>query len=130
MNCSNIKSVLLVDDDVLLARSLQGVFAKNGLVVHASKNGREAMNWLRTNSADLVITDIYMDEMDGMQLVQSLKQKFPAIKIIAMSGGSSVVALDCLPIAKVLGADRTFAKPTDMDKLLQAVEEIDAEMNA
>ena len=77
---------------------------------------------------DLVITDIYMDVMDGIETVTAVKKQFPHIKIIAMSGGSRLVNMDSLPLAKMLGADRTLAKPADISELLELIAELDKEM--
>ena len=127
MLLQRIKKVLLVDDDQSLAHSLQQALEREGLTVHHAANGRAALQWLRQNSADLVITDIFMDEMDGMEVVSSLKKDFPAIQIIATSGGSRVVNLDCLPLAKALGANRVLAKPARVEALLDLIAELDGE---
>ena len=125
----NIKSILLVDDDRWLAKGLQQILQKEGFLVHLAANGREAMEWLDTNgSVDLVITDIYMEEMDGIETVNAVKKQFPNIKILAMSGGSNFTKMDCLPVAKILGADRTLPKPAVVPDLLKLIAELDAEV--
>ncbi len=70
---------------------------RSGYQVHVTKNGREAFEWLTGSSADLVLTDIYMDVMDGMEIVALLKKNYPKIKIIAMSCGSGgwSIWIDC-----------------------------------
>ena len=91
-------------------------------------NGKLGLRWLETQPVDLVITDIYMDVMDGIETVTAVKKQFPHIKIIAMSGGSRLVNMDSLPLAKMLGADRTLAKPADISELLELIAELDKEM--
>jgi CheY-like chemotaxis protein len=125
-----IKTVLLVDDDFPLANGLRTALERSGMTVHHTANGRLALQWLAQNDADLVITDIFMDEMDGMEMVTNLKSDYPHIKIIAMSGGSRVVNLDCLPIAKALGANRILPKPARVEILLQLITELDEECAA
>jgi CheY-like chemotaxis protein len=122
-----IKNVLLVEDDLQLARSIQLVLERSGLSVHHAANGRLALNWLQNNAVELVITDIFMDEMDGVEMVPKLKTSHPKIKIIATSGGSRMVNIDFLPVAKALGADRTLAKPAKIETLLETIRELDAE---
>lgn len=123
----NIKNVLLVEDDLQLARGVQLALQRAGLTVHHAANGRLALNWLEENSAELVITDIFMDEMDGVEMVPKLKAAHPEIKIIATSGGSRVVNVDFLPLTKALGADRTLPKPATIETLLETIRELDAE---
>lgn len=87
------------------------------------------MAWLQVNGAvDLVITDIFMDEMDGIETVSALKKNFPQTKILAMSGGSNIIKMDCLPVAKILGADRTLPKPAAVPELLKLIAELDLEV--
>ena len=121
-----IKNVLLVEDDLPLAHGLQIALERAGLTVHHVANGRLALDWLQKNPAELVITDIFMDEMDGVEMVPKLKKAHPAIKIIATSGGSRMVNVDFLPVAKALGADRILPKPAKMETLLETIHEFDA----
>lgn len=125
----NIKTILLVDDDRWLSKGLQQILQKEGYVVQATGNGHEAMAWLDANGpVDLVITDIFMDGMDGIETVTVLKKNYPDTKILAMSGGSNIIKMDCLPVAKILGADRTLPKPASVPDLLNLIHELDAEV--
>ena len=120
--------MLLIDDDPAVAGAWQTVLQRRGFQVHAVSNGKLGLRWLETQPVDLVITDIYMDVMDGIETVTAVKKQFPHIKIIAMSGGSRLVNMDSLPLAKMLGADRTLAKPADISELLELIAELDKEM--
>src|SRR5882762_10108856 len=124
MNTRHIRKILLIDDDASVLKSLQRVLEDAGYTVQAVRNGRQAMQWLEQEKADLIITDIYMDVMDGLEIVSAVKKSFPGMKLIAISGGSKLIATDVLPVAKVLGADRTLQKPLDMDVLLAAIAEL------
>jgi DNA-binding NtrC family response regulator len=128
MKLQNIKTVLLIDDDAWVAKGLQQVLQRHGFVVHTFNNGKHGLELLAKISADLVITDIFMDNMDGVEIVTALKKFHPKIKIIAMSGGSRMVPMDLLPVAKILGADRTLPKPVEMTALLNVIAELDAEL--
>lgn len=130
MKLKKIRTVVLIDDDLSLGRALEKVLDKNGYVVRVFDNGRQALESLQKNSAELVVTDLYMEHMDGMEVVGAVKRNYPHIKIIAMSGGSRVVNMDALPVAKMLGADRTLAKPVEITVLLAAISELDAELAA
>jgi len=123
-----IQNILLIEDDVWLARALEQVLLKSGFAVRVFKNGKHALESLARERTDLVITDIYMEDMDGMEVIRAVKKSFPKVKIIAISGGSRVIDLDWLPMARLLGADRAFEKPIEMEDLLKAIDDLDAEL--
>jgi DNA-binding NtrC family response regulator len=124
-----IKNIVVVEDDVWLLDILKIVLSRQGFEVRAVSNGHEAIQMLEEKPAELVITDIFMEEMNGMDVVRIVKKQFPKTKIIAMSGGSPVVMMDSLSVAKKLGADRVLQKPADIPSLLNVVEELDAEIS-
>ena len=64
-----LKNVLLIDDDPAVAGAWQTVLQRRGFQVHAVSNGKLGLRWLETQPVDLVITDIYMDVMDGIETV-------------------------------------------------------------
>ncbi|MDR3456428.1 MAG: response regulator [Verrucomicrobiae bacterium] len=124
----NIRTIVVIDDDVWLAKALSQVLGQNHFIVHVFQSGWRALECLALERVDLVITDIYMDHMDGIEIVRKVKASFSKVKIIVMSGGSQVVDLDCLAVAKMIGADRALEKPVQIDGLLQAIRELDAEL--
>jgi len=128
MTNRNIRTIVLIDDEVKLTKAFEQLLVKNGFIVQAFQDGRRALEYIARERVELVITDIYMDNMDGMEVVRALKETFPAVKIIIMSGGSQVVDLDCLTVAKMIGADRALAKPVQIDALLNTISELDAEL--
>ena len=75
----------------------------------------------RQKPADLIITDIVMPTKEGIEMIAELRQEFPDINIIAISGGGLGLAEDYLDWAQHLGAQLTFAKPVDLDELSEAV---------
>ena len=124
----NIKTVVVIDDDVWLAKAIEQVLIQEGFSVHLFNNGRGALECLARESVDLVVTDIYMEQMDGMEIIRAVKESHPAVKIIVMSGGSQMVDMDCLTVAEMIGADRALAKPIKMARLLEVVAELDAKI--
>jgi len=114
----------VIDDDQAVAATFKSLLTRNGFVVHAVTSGREGLRWLAKEPVDLVVTDIFMDDMDGLETVTEIKKHFPQVKIIAMSGGSMVVGMDSLHMAKMLGADRTLKKPDDLPKLLEVIADL------
>ena len=121
-----IEKTLIIDNDAPLASGLQKLLVRSGFVVHTAGNGRLGLKHLETEPADLVITDIFMEEMEGLETIQTLKKRFPGLLIVAMSGGSRLVGLDCLEMARALGADATLQKPVPFDMLTQTIRGLDS----
>lgn len=116
--------ILLVEDDPFQRRFLTDELAEHGYVVAASENGAKALNFLSAISVDAVITDIFMPETDGIELIHNLRKCFPDLPVFAFSGGMkcSSNAMDWLELAKHLGADEVFAKPVDVAALVAKLE--------
>jgi CheY-like chemotaxis protein len=77
---------------------------------------------------ELIITDIFMAEMDGLEVISAVKKRLPQAKIIAMSGMVAEAALNLLPVAGKMGADRTLHKPVHFAALLEVIYELDQEL--
>lgn len=122
---TGIRSILIIDDEEALAKGIKKLLLRHGFAVHTAANGSVALNFLKTERIDLVITDIFMDEMEGLETIVAIKREHPTILLVAMSGGSKVVGLDCLPLAKNLGADRLLRKPIAIQTLLDTIQELD-----
>ncbi len=116
--------VLLADDDDVL-RGVQTDFLRRfGFTVHAAEDGRAAINSLKNNHVDLVITDMVMPGSDGVEVIRHIRKLFPDMKIIAISGGGATRRELLLDIARVLGVSRTVEKPFTMTTLLGTVLEV------
>ena len=81
------------------------------------------MEFLKKESPELVITDIIMEEMDGVEIIMETRENYPDIKIIVMSGSSKISSEDYLESALDLGVDRIFNKPLSLSYMLNAIEE-------
>jgi YesN/AraC family two-component response regulator len=97
-------------------------------VVEAS-NGNEGLDLYHAHRPELVITDLVMPEKEGIEMIISLEEEFPGAKIFAMSGAGVYQSGEYLPMAKKIGALRTFAKPIDKEELLTAVMDFFPETN-
>lgn len=115
------KRVLIVDDDVGVRDVLRSMLEAAGYRVVLAENGKEAMNALKAEEADLILTDLVMPEQEGIETIKALRQEYPGIRVIAMSGAFGG---DYLRIAAYLGAHGTLAKPIQMEALLKLVEEV------
>ncbi len=117
-------TILVIDDEPQMLKMLERVLSMEGYTVLTAPDGKQGLNICRTNPIDLVITDVIMPEVEGLEVVMTLKRMLPAVKIIAISGGGRNQPTDYLFIAGRLGAHRTFVKPLDRKELLSAVKEL------
>jgi DNA-binding NarL/FixJ family response regulator len=72
----------------------------------------------------VVITDIFMPEMEGIETIHDLRREFPEARIIAMSGRDPRMKFDVFEVAREVGAARTFKKPFRFEELMAAVQEL------
>jgi two-component system chemotaxis response regulator CheY len=114
-------SVLIIDDDTSIRRMLRTALERAGHAVEEAGNGAEGMLRYRSAPADLVITDVFMPDQDGIETIQQLREEFPDARILAISGGSVGGASGTLTDAMLLGANATLAKPFTIDQLTSAV---------
>jgi CheY-like chemotaxis protein len=121
---TSIRSILIIDDDEALAKVMAKLLLRHGFVAHTATDGNLGLNLLKLERVDLVITDIFMEEMEGLETIVLIKRQHPQILLVAMSGGSKVVGLDCLPLAIKLGADRLLRKPIAIQTLLDTIQEL------
>ncbi len=89
--------ILVVDDSAVDRHLTEKLLAKDGLAVLSAANGREALEILGRESVDCVLTDMQMPELDGLQLVQEVRARFPAVPVILMTAhGSEEIAVEAL----------------------------------
>jgi two-component system response regulator (stage 0 sporulation protein F) len=111
--------ILVIDDQEPIRSLLRTALEGAGHEVLEASNGRLGLELYRERSADLIITDIVMPEMNGPEMILDLTRDILNVKVIAMSGLlESEVQLN---VAKLFGARQTFQKPLNMEKLLSAV---------
>jgi len=115
--------ILAVDDEDSLRRLLTAVLERAGHEVTTASDGFEAVRLVDAEPFDLVVTDLIMPGMEGIQTIQQLRRLAPELKIIAISGGGRGSAGDYLDLAKQLGATTTLTKPFTPEALLAAVTE-------
>lgn len=111
--------VLIVDDEPDVRLSLQLALELAGYSVRIAANGLEALAAQRDSAADILITDIFMPESDGMETIAAFRREFPATRIVVVSGAARRPSTDYLSAAQLVGADITLRKPLDIDRLLE-----------
>ena len=117
--------ILLVDDDEAVRSVLRRGLVRAGYEVREAGDGRAALKLLASAPADLVITDLVMPEMEGIEFILALRKTHPKLPVIAMSGGGRAVGPDnYLKIARACGAMKILAKPFETEQLLTAMQEL------
>ncbi|MEE9146223.1 MAG: response regulator [Candidatus Tectomicrobia bacterium] len=116
--------ILLIDDDAPLRSTLHQLLEEAGYEVIDASDGDQGIQRYRETPTDLVITDLLMPHKEGLETIQELRREFPAVKIVAISGGGKAGNLDFLPAAQQFGAQRFLRKPFEQDELLGTIEEI------
>jgi DNA-binding response OmpR family regulator len=114
--------ILVIDDDAQVRRLVARACSSWNHEVSEAEDGLAATFLMDEEAYDLVITDIHMPEMDGIELVTSLRDRSTAVKILAISGGWSGRAKEeVLLDADLLGADQVLPKPFTLQELWEAV---------
>ncbi len=113
--------ILVIDDDQMLRRALLVTLKKMGHEVREACDGRAGLQAYGIESFDLVITDLIMPDMEGVETIRALKKLRTDLPIIAISGGGRGSPDNYLLIAKKFGANVVLAKPFDFAALSAAV---------
>ncbi|MFB5166280.1 MULTISPECIES: response regulator [Anoxybacillaceae] len=110
--------ILIVDDQYGIRILLNEVFQREGYTTYQAANGIQALEIVRKHQPDLVLLDMKIPGMDGIEILKRLKEIDPDIKVIIMTAYGE---LDMIQETKELGAIMHFAKPFDIDDLREAV---------
>ncbi|MCW5751220.1 MAG: response regulator [Alphaproteobacteria bacterium] len=114
-------SILIVEDDPLLCETLRQTLNHAGHAVAVAEDGRAALRAFDAVRPDLVLLDIIMPEMDGLETIRAVRQSVPDIPVIAMSGGGQIGNLDLLQVAAKFGANMALRKPFSGRQMLEAI---------
>ncbi|PCJ62823.1 MAG: response regulator [Planctomycetota bacterium] len=114
-------NILLVDDDDELRAFVTQVLKLDNYSVSEAVNGREALKILASQKIDLVITDILMPEMEGIELVQNIKKEYSQIKMIGMTGGGKLGDAENVERMTKLFFSSFLKKPFDAEDLLKII---------
>ena len=117
-----MRHVLVIDDNEDLRELIQLVLERAGYSVALAPDGEAGLRAQRARPADVVITDIFMPNQDGLETIAALRRDYPAVKVVAMSGGGTKVKGEgTLLTAREIGAHCVLPKPFENEALLQAV---------
>ena len=110
--------ILIVDDEKNIVGSLQGILLDEGYDVSIAGDGLDALDMIQTDPPDLLLLDIWLPGMDGIEVLKTVKTYHPNIEVLIMSGHGTI---DTAVKATKLGAFDFIEKPFSMDHLIQSV---------
>ena len=103
------KKILIIDDDERILTSLQDILAREDYILSTANSGKEGLKKCEIDEPDLIITDIIMPDIEGIELIRAIRKRNVNIPIIAMSG--DLIGQKFLKAARLLGAIDTLLKP-------------------
>lgn len=116
-------SVLVTDDVDEITEMIATWLRAGGHTVRTASSGHDAIKHMRHQACDLVIADVLLPDMDGVDLIRQAKALDPQPRFLAISGGGDFLSASyCLTIASRLGAHATLMKPFTAEQLGAAIE--------
>lgn len=112
-------SVLVVDDELLIRDLLYDFFSGQGWTISVAENGEKALQVLNSKQVDVVLTDLRMPEMDGLGLIEELRQSHPQLPVVVMTGYPSVDSAITALRARV---HDYVVKPFNINQLYKTIE--------
>lgn len=120
--------ILLVDDHEPVCLSLQAMIKGMGHETLFATTGRQALAMHKQSPVDVLVTDIFMPDMDGYELIQKFKHDYPDVKVVAMSGGiPRSPGGPYLEVAGKFGAQWLLRKPFSATRLIEVISEATGE---
>jgi CheY-like chemotaxis protein len=129
-----MQNVMVVDDERDVRDAIKRVLERAGYSVRTTAEAADALAELRRSVADVLITDIIMPKINGVEAIESIRREFPAVRIIAISGGgnfgitayqpTAITTSAYLAAAERAGAHYVLTKPFESNDLLNAVERV------
>lgn len=116
--------ILIVEDSDDFRAFLQTRLEMEGFQVSVARNGEAALEAMARRPADVILTDVFMPDKDGLETIVEMRARYPSTKIVAMSGWNSPQAVDYLKVAREIGAAHVMRKPFDVDKMVEVVRQL------
>ncbi|UCG88291.1 MAG: response regulator [Gemmatimonadota bacterium] len=115
--------ILVIDDEEGVRRAIGKVLVRAGYEALEAPDGKVALSLLKDEPPDLVICDLFMPEMDGVEVLRELRRHYPDLRVVAISGGAYHGKVELLDVAKGLGAVAVLKKPFQSQQLLDVIHE-------
>ena len=129
-----MQNVLVIDDELDVREAIERVLTRAGYTVRTAADAADALAELRRCRADVVITDIIMPKINGVEGIECIRKEFPAVRIIAISGGGNfgitayqphaITTSAYLAAAERAGAHLVLTKPFESVDLLHSLEQV------
>ena len=119
--------ILLIDDEPIDRELASTMLQQMGYEIVEAEDGQKAQQILSQQQVDIILTDILMPEVDGIELILALRGGKSNLPIIAISGGGTINAENYLTMAKELGADAVMQKPLDWEDLAETIDRLTAD---
>lgn len=124
MGRADNQKILVADDDIMILRMISGSLEKQGYDVVTTDDGQDTLDKALNEDFDLIITDIMMPGMEGIEVISELLDTKPDSKIIAISGQGKAGYTTFLSLAETVGAQHSLKKPFSSKELLETVHSI------
>jgi DNA-binding NtrC family response regulator len=123
---SNVSApcILVVDDDPDVRAALHVMLQGTGYEIVEAVDGRDAMKRFNERAPSVVVTDVFMPEMDGLELLLKLRDIVPRVPVIVISGGGRHRDTTVARTARALGAIEVLTKPFTLDDIVNAVRRV------
>ncbi|MDB9971572.1 nitrogen regulation protein NR(I) [Alphaproteobacteria bacterium] len=113
--------ILIADDDSAIRLVLEKKFNRSGFTTKSTNKGKTLLSWIQSGEGDLIITDVIMEDSNGLDLLPLIQKDRPDLPVLVMSGLNTIkTAID----ASTRGAYEYFPKPFDLDRVLDVVEKV------
>lgn len=116
--------ILLAEDDVTVSGLITNLLNRHGFYVVHAKDGEEALAIINEQSFDILITDIFMPKVEGIELIEAMSALAPQTRILAISSSGRAGFCDFLTLAETVGADYKLKKPFSPIELLSIIQEM------
>ncbi len=117
-------TVCIADDDVTSRRTLRAIVAAEGHEVVEAADGAEALRTVKERAVDLLMTDIFMPGVEGLEVIRILRESHPRLTVIAFTAGSTFTAYETLNWARAYGVAGALTKPFTREEGLGEVRKV------
>ncbi|WP_303722985.1 sigma-54 dependent transcriptional regulator [Malonomonas rubra] len=115
-----MKNILIIDDEASIRKSLSGILNDEGFQTATAESGEQGMELLREDTPDLVLLDIWMPGLDGLETLNRIRDEFPDQMVVMMSGHGTI---ETAVKATRLGAFDFIEKPLSLEKVLHSIQQ-------
>jgi DNA-binding NtrC family response regulator len=116
--------IVLIDDDKNITDLIISFLSTENCSIFSTNSSKIGIDHIKNNDVDLLITDILMPEIDGLEVISEITKLKPKLKIMAISGGGAINTNQYLSLASGLGAHKVLQKPFVVADLLSALKEL------